>query len=461
MKKIGLGTILSIGMNLFLLFWLFSQYEADQYFQTYVNTSVAQLYPFIVLTIGVGGGSGIGYLILKRKHGDQNIAARIQKAKSFRALSTIASPSSSQTRNLPTGAPPSPSSKHTAYAVPPLSRNPAQSVSRGGTGPSWSTGARAPPLGSSAAQRQDTPSKPSSSVLPFAKSDIPRSPQTMQVSVPRPDTSETTTTPRLQGDVIGKPGAPTPWRPESAGLGERQSDSGPIFQKPGLDVAARPDSSASGRIGAQPSHPPQQTQPPGTKWQPPELKTDPAFWTDSSSKSPVPPAPSKWTPPGGPASPQSQAQPPLNIPPRPGGIPQRPPIPGQQMGPRPFVYQGPVRPGQPGPMGVPGQFRPDQNRPPPGMSGQQRPPQPQPRPTSPLAGPMPQPWTPPRQTQERNEPPGAGGPDRPAPPETRITSPSPTPKGAGEPGAGGEMDWDTALDTILKTLRKDRVGEKQ
>jgi hypothetical protein len=28
------------------------------------------------------------------------------------------------------------------------------------------------------------------------------------------------------------------------------------------------------------------------------------------------------------------------------------------------------------------------------------------------------------------------------------------------PGGGGEMDWDTALDTILKTLRKDRgVGE--
>jgi hypothetical protein len=27
-------------------------------------------------------------------------------------------------------------------------------------------------------------------------------------------------------------------------------------------------------------------------------------------------------------------------------------------------------------------------------------------------------------------------------------------------GGGGEMDWDTALDTILKTLRKDRgVGE--
>jgi hypothetical protein len=29
-----------------------------------------------------------------------------------------------------------------------------------------------------------------------------------------------------------------------------------------------------------------------------------------------------------------------------------------------------------------------------------------------------------------------------------------------ESSGGTEMDWDTALDTILKTLRKDKVGEK-
>ena len=460
MKRIGLGTILSIGMNLFLLFWLFSQYEADLYFQNYVNTAVGQLYPFIVLTVGVGGGSGIGYLILKRKHGDQSITARIQRAKSFRPVSTIASPSSAQTRNLPAGLPPSPSSKHTAYTVPPLSKNLGQGVPRGGAGTSWSTGARAPPLGSSA-QRQETPSKPSSSIPPFVKPDMARAPQTPQTSVPRLDTPEASTTQRMQGDVIGRPGTPTQWKPESAGLGERQPDSGPLFQKPGLEFTPRPESSAAGRIGTLPPQPLQSTQTPGPKWQPSEPKTDSTPWTESSSKSPVPPVPSKWIPPGGPPSPQGQAQPPPNAPPRPGGIPPRPPIPGQQMGPRPFVYQGPVRPGQPGPMGVPGPFRPDQNRPPPGMSGQQRPPPPAPRPASPLAGPMPQPWTPSRQAQEQNQPPGTGGQNRPAPSETRNPSPSPTPKGPVEGGGGGEMDWDTALDTILKTLRKDRVGEKQ
>jgi hypothetical protein len=95
------------------------------------------------------------------------------------------------------------------------------------------------------------------------------------------------------------------------------------------------------------------------------------------------------------------------------------------------------------------------------MAGQQRPPQPQSRPPAPLAGPMPQPWTPARQAQERKELPTAGGQDRPAPSETGAGPPPPVPKGSGEAGGGGEMDWDTALDTILKTLRKDRVGEKQ
>ncbi len=461
MRRIGLGTILSVGLNLFLLFWLFNQYEADPYFQTYVNGTVGQLYPFIVLTIGVGGGSGLGYLILKRKHGDQNIAARIQKAKSFRPISTVASPSSAWSKSLPAGVPPSPASKHTAYAVPPLSKSPTQSISRGGTAPSWSTGARAPPLGSSSAQRQDTPLKPSPSTPPFLKSDVTRAPQTVQTPIPRAETPETPTAPRLQSDVLGRPTVPAPWRPDSTGLGERQPDSGPIFQKPGLDLATRQDTSTAGRTGPQPSPSPQPSQLPGSRWQPPEQKAEPRLWTDTSSKSPVPPAPSKWTPPGGSPSPQGQSPPPLNVPPRPGGVPQRPPIQGQQMGPRPFVPQGPMRPGQPGPMGVPGPFRQEQSRPPPGMAGQQRPPQPQSRPPAPLAGPMPQPWTPARQAQERKELPTAGGQDRPAPSETGAGPPPPVPKGSGEAGGGGEMDWDTALDTILKTLRKDRVGEKQ
>ena len=464
MKRIGLGTILSIGLNLFLLYWLFSTYEADQNFQAYVNTTVGPLSPFIVLTIGVGGGSGLGYFLLKRKHSDQSIAARIQKAKSFRPafrpISTVASPSSALSKNLPTGVPPSPASKHTAYAVPSLAKTPSQTISRGGTTPSWSSGARTPPLGSSSAPKQDSFLKPSPSTSPPLKTDLTRTPQALQSPIPRSETAERLIPPKPQGDTLTRPDTPTPWKQEPASLGGGQADSSPIFQRPGLDLSARQDSATIGRTGPQPSPSPQPSQLPGSKWQPPESKTDTGIWTDSS-KSPVPPVPSKWTPPAGPPSPQGQAPGPPNVPPRPGGIPQRPPIPGQQMGPRPFVYQGPPRPGQPGPMGVPGPFRPDPNRPPPGMGGQQRPPLPQPRPPPGLAGPMPQPWTPARQPQERKEPPSPGGQDRPSPSQSGAGSPPSAQKGSGEAGGGGEMDWDTALDTILKTLRKDRVGDKQ
>jgi len=73
---------------------------------------------------------------------------------------------------------------------------------------------------------------------------------------------------------------------------------------------------------------------------------------------------------------------------------------------------------------------------------------------------MPQPWKPPIQTpdkessdsSERTESFGDLSSSRPG---TEQKSPAP-----GATGGGGEMDWDTALDTILKTLRKDRgVGE--
>ena len=73
---------------------------------------------------------------------------------------------------------------------------------------------------------------------------------------------------------------------------------------------------------------------------------------------------------------------------------------------------------------------------------------------------MPQPWKPPTQTpdkestdsSERAESFGDLSSSRPG---TDQKNPA-----AGATGGGGEMDWDTALDTILKTLRKDRgVGE--
>src|SRR5205823_12748965 len=100
-------------------------------------------------------------------------------------------------------------------------------------------------------------------------------------------------------------------------------------------------------------------------------------------------------------------------------------------------------------------------RPLPGMGGGPRPLQPPPRPAAPFAGPMPQPWTPPGPTSERRE---SSGPGNPQPPATgaeassgkQLSEQKNAPEGA---GGGGEMDWDMALDTILKTLRKDRVGD--
>ena len=79
---------------------------------------------------------------------------------------------------------------------------------------------------------------------------------------------------------------------------------------------------------------------------------------------------------------------------------------------------------------------------------------------------MPQPWSP-QKTSDKPEqesqtrdfgspssrPPQFGSPDN-------LRSSAEKPPESGGSG-GGEMDWDTALDTILKTLKKDRgVGEK-
>ncbi len=449
MKKIGLSTVISIGLNFFLMFWLINQYQNDAYFQSYVNTTIGQIYPFIVLTIGVGGGSGLGYLLLKRKHGDRDIASRIQTARSFKPVSSIASPSSSQSKNLPTGMPPTPASKHTAYAVPSLPKNLTPGGSKSAPATSWSTGAKAPSFGSFS-QKQDSSSKTTST-----------NPPTLQTSVPRPETPQASTFPRAQSDISARPGQPTPWRPDPAIFGERKPDSGPIFQKPGMDLASRQDSPALGKPGTQPSGSPQSNPLPGTKWQPPDQKRVPGQWTDNPPRSAVPPVPPKWGPPGG-SPPQGQSTPPQGVTPRPSSLPPRPPFPQSQGGPRPFVFQGPGRPGEPGPMGVPRPFRPDQNRPPQGMGPQQRPPQPVARPTAPQAGPMPQPWTPPSQTSEKKETSNQGSQERSSlSSETDPSKPSLELKGSETAGGGGEMDWDTALDTILKTLRKDRVGDKQ
>ena len=464
MAKVGLVTIISIVLNLFLTFWLINQYMSDAYFQTYVNATIGQYYPFIVLTLGVGGGSGLGYLFLKRKHGEGGLISKIQKSKNFKPSGPLPStPVASPSRQiLPAGAPPSPVSKHTAYAVPPLPKSSTPSGFRTGPGATWSAAGSTKSSLESILSRQDVISKPSVPAVQTQRAEPPRT-----VSPPFPSVTETAP-PQPLRSIPDTPSRSTPgWNPQQPSMGEKMPQSGPFFQKPGLDIGAKQEQQFSGFS----SHPPTtQSAPVPSKWAQPEERANSGQWAEGGPKS-IPPLPTKWTPPSGPQA--SQPPSPQQQFPRPGTgpMPNRGPLPPPQGGPRPFVIQGPGGPGRPGeprplgpprPIAAPQPFRPDPNRPPPGIGGQQRPPQPAPRPAAPLAGPMPQPWTPPSQSSEKKESAGLGlGSPQPPPSGTDpLSKPGPERTSPPEGGSGGgEMDWDTALDTILKTLRKDRVGD--
>jgi hypothetical protein len=456
MVKIRIGTTISLLVNLFLTFWLVNQYLNDVFFQNYVNASIGPYSPFIVLTVGLGGGSGFGYILLKRRHGDQGLIGKIQKSKTFKPGSLLSSgaPTTSPSRQiLPTGAPPSTGSKHTVYAVPPLPKSSTPSSSRTSPSMSWSTGAKAS-TDTFQPQKQDAVGKSASAVL-----------QSLRAEASKPTSSPFQPTPQSQpSPPIRQPAeppmrqAPSAWNPPPSTMSEGRSESGPVFQKPGLDTSAR-----QGALF--PSAPAQQQSPQSSsipsKWASPDRpNTSPP--SDMGGVRSIPPLPAKWTPPSGPANPQG-SQTPQGIP-RPGPMPMRPPGPPTQGGPRPFVIQGPGRPGEQRPMAPPRPFGagPPPPRPPSGMGPQPGPSQPGPRPSPSLGGPMPmpQPWKPPTQTPdkesaestERGESFGDLSSSRSAT-EPKTTAP-------GAAGGGGEMDWDTALDTILKTLRKDRgVGE--
>ena len=452
MVKIRLGTIISLLVNLFLTFWLVNQYLNDIYFQNYVNASIGPYSPFIVLTIGLGGGSGFGYVLLKRRHGDQGLVGKIQKSKSFKpgSLLSTGTPTASPSRQiLPTGAPPSSGSKHTVYAVPPLPKSSTPSSPRATPSVTWSTGAKSS-TETFPAQKQDAVGKSASAVL-----------QTLRAEASKPTSSPFQPTPQNQPgptvrpptDLSPRPGPSLPWNPPPSTMDNRRSESGPVFQKPGLDTSARqgtPFPSATGQ--------PQSSQSSAvpSKWAPSDRPG-----VEPSSETPgvrsIPPLPTKWTPPSGSTNPQG-APPPPGIP-RPGLMPMRPPLPPTQGGSRPFVIQGPGRPGEQRPMAPPRPFGAGPPRPPPGIGPQPGPAQAGPRPPTPQGGPMPmpQPWRPPTQTPDKESPESLTKSES-------FGDPSSTKQGTESRNApapsGGEMDWDTALDTILKTLRKDRgVGE--
>ncbi len=455
MVKIRIGTTISLLVNLFLTFWLANQYLNDIYFQNYVNASIGPYSPFIVLTIGLGGGSGFGYILLKRRHGDQGLIGKIQKSKSFKpgSLLSTGTPTASPSRQtLPTGAPPSTGSKHTVYAVPPLPKSSTPSSTRSTPNLTWSTGAKSS-TDSFPAPKQDAVGKSASAVL-----------QSLRAEASKPTSSPFQPTPQNQpGSTMRQPPeppmrqAPSPaWNPPPSTMNEGRSDSGPVFQKPGLDTSARQGAPFPSPPGQPPNS---QSSPVPSKWGPPDRSgTGPS--SDTGGVRSIPPLPTKWSPPSGSSNPQG-SPPPQGIP-RPGPMPMRPPVPQTQGGPRPFVIQGPGRPGEQRPMAPPRPFGAGPPPRPPGMGNQPGPGQSAPRPSAPLGGPMPmpQPWRPPTQTPDKETSDSKERGDS----FTDLSSASPGTESKSPPaaGGGGEMDWDTALDTILKTLRKDRgVGESK
>src|SRR2546426_4204453 len=187
MVKIQIGTTISFLVNLFLTFWLVTQYLNDIYSQNYVTASIDPYSPFIVLTIGPAGGPGFGYMLLKGRHGDQGLVEKIQKSKSFKpgSLLSTGSPTASPSRQiLPTGAPPSTGSKHTVYSVPPLSKSSTPSSPRASPNVTWSTGAKSS-TDTFPAQKQDAVGKSASAVL-----------QTLRAEASKPTSSPFQTMPQ-------------------------------------------------------------------------------------------------------------------------------------------------------------------------------------------------------------------------------------------------------------------------
>jgi hypothetical protein len=473
MRKLGITTIASIAVNVILTLWLVNQYYYDSYFHSYVDATLGPVYPFIVLTAGLGGGSSLGYLLLRRRHAGDG-TGKLPGAKSFKSSGPVQSPgslASPQGKMMPTGPPPGQVSRHTAYAVPPLpkSSTPSSGGSRGTTPSSMSVGSKSAAPSLSTSQRLEQLTQPSTSILNSTLRDQFRPDQAPRPSPPTPPSSapgrgESAPPMNRIPPEPSRMNLPPPWKPEPSQPGERGPDS-TVFPRPGqtdMKPEAEPPSFGPS-IGQVPKPPqPSQTPFPVSKWVPPDQKAG-GQWTDPVPK-PGLAAPQKWAPPPGQGF--GPRPPPQGGPPRPGPgqVPgpsgQRPPFPPGQGGPRPLGYPNQPRPGQPGPIGVSPPFRSDQPRP----AGAP----PQVRPAPPLGGPLPQPWSP-QKPAERGEAVGTGQDKdvseipsfRPNQSGTSEGQRQPDNKNTEAPPTGGEMDWDTALDTILKTLKKDRgVGER-
>src|SRR5881296_2444432 len=52
-------------LNFLLALWLINNYFYDQPFKNYVDLTLGQIGPYLILTLGVGGGSSLGYIFLR------------------------------------------------------------------------------------------------------------------------------------------------------------------------------------------------------------------------------------------------------------------------------------------------------------------------------------------------------------------------------------------------------------
>ena len=480
----SLPLIGSLMLNFLLALWLINNYFYDQPFKNYVDLTLGQIGPYLILTLGVGGGSSLGYIFLKRKHPiDQGISSKLPKSRfprpRFPSATTEPSGLSQAGKNMPSGAAPSQIPKHVAYAVPPAisSKSGSPSVSKQSTPTlSWSASSKpagSPQLGPGQSQ-----------------------PQLLRREMPTPSSSSPTIS---QGKVESSPPslvprqATPPWRPESQST-DRKPDLTRPFPKPGTEFPARSQPTASPQQTPRPLQGASEKSTPGTvfspvpqKWQP-QPQNQPGFTQplppqtsgqqqqrpdfDSSQKwqpvrpygqpqtSPVPQPQQRPLPPGASTPPGNPMRPPpgpFTARPLPPGAP-RPPQSYQQM-----PGQGQTRPGVLGPVGVPRQFRPEpgpsqlppsQNAPRPMASNQWTPSQGAgPSGERPTLSSRPQSLD---SQQVRREPLSQRLPEETTASETGQSSTEPA-TGAG----GSDMDWDTALDTILKTLRRDRIRDEQ
>jgi hypothetical protein len=437
--------------NILLSLWLLNQYLYDQYFRGYINTLIAPLLPYLVLTIGIGGGSSLGYALLKRKPSGAKLAERLQKAKLLKTSPLMNGPGSSiQAKNVPVGAPPGPVSRHTAYAVPSLSKTASSPAQKPAPPTSWSmskqptmgpssqkTGAAEPAKPALAPSISSKAMQPQTVTAPTPFSEAPKQGQLdrgVESSLTRPAPAFSSFSEELKRTP---PVTTGPTEKSTSPYSNLYSDSSSI---PSQNFQGQPSSQATDRA----PRPPPIFQP--TKWQPPD-SNKPGQWNDPVPHQGYTPA-QKWAPPA--VSPISNPRPPpsMNPPGRPGQLaPGKPLYPAQQGAPRPLAYPGSMRPSA---SSVPGPFRPEV-RPPQALGGPSRP-----DPSSQRLTPLPSP--PVSEKKDAGASPTFQTSQTEFPPSTLSETQSQNESSGSS--SSGEMDWDTALDTILKTLRKDKVGDK-